>query len=159
MAKSKFNRTNQYRANEHENSGVQLHDSNINQYLSELEEYANIILIYKEKMNNEAEDVFSKNLLLDELQPKQFKKKTYVFLAIFRITVPFIMYWMIPKIRQKDSKKSWSVNNYNKWRGKNWRKQNQGKAIKIKNDDYILISSISNISWHIDDGQIRKLTS
>lgn len=66
---------------------------------------------------------------------------------------------MIPKIRQKDSKKSWSVNNYNKWRGKNWRKQNQGKAIKIKNDDYILISSISNISWHIDDGQIRKLTS
>jgi len=51
LASSKFNRSNPHRAQEYVNSGVNLNDSNLAEYLSELEEYTNSILIYKGKAN------------------------------------------------------------------------------------------------------------
>lgn len=79
LASSKFNRTNPHRVQEYQNSGVSLNDSNLSEYLSELEEYTNAILIYRGKANNlPNSEVFAKTLLLDELAPKEFKKKVYV---------------------------------------------------------------------------------
>lgn len=37
LASSKFNRNNPHRVQEYQNSGVNLNDSNLNEYLSELE--------------------------------------------------------------------------------------------------------------------------
>jgi hypothetical protein len=51
LASSKFNRSNPHRTQEYLNSGVNLNDSNLAEYLSELEEYTNSILIYKGKAN------------------------------------------------------------------------------------------------------------
>lgn len=53
LAGSRFNRDNPFKVNEYENSGVSLNDSNLNEYLSELEEYTNSILIYRGKSNNQ----------------------------------------------------------------------------------------------------------
>ena len=53
LAGSKFNRTNPHRVQEYLNSGVALNDSNLAEYLSELEEYTNSILIYKGKANKQ----------------------------------------------------------------------------------------------------------
>ncbi len=89
LAGSKFNRSNPHRVQEYLNSGVNLNDSNLAEYLSELEEYTNSILIYKGKANKQSNsEIYAKTLLLDELAPKEFKKKTYVTLTPFRIT-PF----------------------------------------------------------------------
>lgn len=80
LAGSKFNRNNPHKIQEFENTGVSLNDSNLNEYLSELEEYTNAILLYKGKSGNQpTSEVFAKTLLLDELSPKEFKKKIYVF--------------------------------------------------------------------------------
>lgn len=66
LANSKFNRTNPNRAQEYENSGVHLNDSNLAEYLSELEEYTNSILIYKGKANKQStSEIYAKTLLLD----------------------------------------------------------------------------------------------
>lgn len=71
LAGSKFNRNNPHRIQEYQNSGVTLNDSNLSEYLAELEEYTNAILIYKGKANNlPNSEVFAKTLLLDELAPK-----------------------------------------------------------------------------------------
>jgi len=79
LAGSKFNRTNPNRVQEYINSGVSLNDSNLAEYLSELEEYTNSILIYKGKANKQSNsEIYAKTLLLDELAPKDFKKRTYV---------------------------------------------------------------------------------
>ena len=79
LAGSRFNRSNPHKIQEYENSGVSLNDSNLNEYLSELEEYTNAILLYKGKSGNQpTSEVFAKTLLLDELNPKEFKKKIYV---------------------------------------------------------------------------------
>lgn len=79
LASSRFNRANPHKVQEYENSGVTLNDSNLNEYLSELEEYTNAILLYKGKSANQPNsEVFAKTLLLDELSPKEFKKKIYV---------------------------------------------------------------------------------
>ena len=79
LAGSKFNRTNPHRVQEYLNSGVALNDSNLAEYLSELEEYTNSILIYKGKANKQpSSEIYAKTLLLDELPPKEFKKKAYV---------------------------------------------------------------------------------
>ena len=79
LAGSRFNRNNPHKIQEYENSGVSLNDSNLNEYLSELEEYTNAILLYKGKSSNQpTSEVFAKTLLLDELNPKEFKKKIYV---------------------------------------------------------------------------------
>jgi coiled-coil domain-containing protein 63/114 len=89
LAGSKFNRNNPHRVQEYLNSGVNLNDSNLAEYLSELEEYTNSILIYKGKANKQSNsEIYAKTLLLDELAPKEFKKKTYVTLPLCRIT-PF----------------------------------------------------------------------
>lgn len=79
LASSKFNRSNPHRVQEYLNSGVNLNDSNLAEYLSELEDYTNSILIYKGKASKQAtSDIYAKTLLLDELPPKEFKKRTYV---------------------------------------------------------------------------------
>lgn len=81
LAGSKFNRTNPNRVQEYINSGVSLNDSNLAEYLSELEEYTNSILIYKGKANKQSNsEIYAKTLLLDELAPKDFKKRTYVLI-------------------------------------------------------------------------------
>lgn len=81
LASSRFNRDNPHKVQEYENSGVTLNDSNLNEYLSELEEYTNAILIYRGKVNNQPNsEIFAKTLLLDELPPKEFKKKIYVLI-------------------------------------------------------------------------------
>ena len=86
LAGSKFNRSNPHRVQEYINSGVNLNDSNLSEYLSELEEYTNAILIYKGKANKQAtSDIYAKTLLLDELPPKDFKKRTYVLFLSLRI--------------------------------------------------------------------------
>lgn len=78
LASSKFNRSNPHRVQEYLNSGVNLNDSNLAEYLSELEDYTNTILVYKGKANKQAtSDIYAKTLLLDELPPKEFKKRTY----------------------------------------------------------------------------------
>jgi hypothetical protein len=51
LAGSKFNRSDPHRVQEYLNSGVNLNDSNLAEYLSELENYTNSILIYKGKAN------------------------------------------------------------------------------------------------------------
>ena len=51
--------------------------------MSELEEYTNSILIFRGKANNlPNSEVFAKTLLLDELAPKEFKKKTTVGIRV-----------------------------------------------------------------------------
>ena len=71
LAGSKFNRSNPHRVQEYLNSGVSLNDSNLAEYLSELEDYTNAILIYKGKANKQAtSEIYAKTLLLDELPPK-----------------------------------------------------------------------------------------
>ena len=81
LASSKFNRGNPHRVQEYLNSGVNLNDSNLAEYLSELEDYTNSILVFKGKANKQAtSDIYAKTLLLDELPPKEFKKKTYVLI-------------------------------------------------------------------------------
>jgi len=78
LAASKFNKENPHRVQEYENSGVTLNDSNLDEYLSELEDYTNKILFYRGKANNQTNaEIFSKTLLLDEMNPKDFKKRTY----------------------------------------------------------------------------------
>ena len=54
LASSKFNRNNPNRVQEYLNSGVNLNDSNLAEYLSELEDYTNSILIYKGKASKQA---------------------------------------------------------------------------------------------------------
>ena len=54
LAGSKFNRENPHKVQEYENSEVTLNDSNLDEYLSELEEYTNKILIYRGKANNQS---------------------------------------------------------------------------------------------------------
>ena len=54
LASSKFNRNNPHRVQEYINSGVSLNDSNLAEYLSELEDYTNAILIYKGKASKQA---------------------------------------------------------------------------------------------------------
>lgn len=71
LASSKFNRNNPHRVQEYINSGVNLNDSNLAEYLSELEEYTNSILIFKGKANKQTNsEIYAKTLLLDELAPK-----------------------------------------------------------------------------------------
>lgn len=51
---------------EYLNSGVNLNDSNLAEYLSELEEYTNSILIYKGKASKQSNsEIYAKTLLLD----------------------------------------------------------------------------------------------
>ena len=79
LAGSKFNRSNPHRVQEYQNSGVNLNDSNLAEYLSELEEYTNSILVYKGKANKQSNaEIYAKTLLLEELPPKEFKRRTYV---------------------------------------------------------------------------------
>lgn len=86
LAGSKFNRSNPHRVQEYQNSGVNLNDSNLAEYLSELEEYTNSILVYKGKANKQSNaEIYAKTLLLEELPPKDFKKRTYVYFVQFRI--------------------------------------------------------------------------
>ena len=54
LASSKFNRDNPHRIQEYMNSEVHLNDTNLAEYLSELEEYTNSILIYKGKTNKQS---------------------------------------------------------------------------------------------------------
>jgi hypothetical protein len=66
LAGSKFNRNNPHRVQEYLNSGVNLNDSNLAEYLSELEEYTNSILIYKGKASKQStSEIYAKTLLLD----------------------------------------------------------------------------------------------
>jgi hypothetical protein len=51
LAQSKFNK-NSHKVQEYENSGVTLNDSNLDEYLAELEQYTNDILIFRGKANN-----------------------------------------------------------------------------------------------------------
>jgi hypothetical protein len=82
LAKSKFNK-NPHKLHEYESSGVTLNDSNLDEYLAELEQYTNDILIFRGKANNlSSSEIYAKTLLLDELAPKEFKKKTYVILLV-----------------------------------------------------------------------------
>jgi hypothetical protein len=53
LAGSKFNRSNPHRVQEYLNAGVHLNDSNLAEYLSELEEYTNAILVYKGKASHQ----------------------------------------------------------------------------------------------------------
>jgi hypothetical protein len=70
LANSKFNK-NPNKIIEYANSGVTLNDSNLDEYLAELEQYTNDILIYRGKANNlSSSEIYSKTLLLDELAPK-----------------------------------------------------------------------------------------
>ena len=71
LAGSKFNRTNPNRVQEYMNEEVHLNDSNLAEYLSELEEYTNSVLIYKGKASKQSNaDIYAKTLLLEELPPK-----------------------------------------------------------------------------------------
>ncbi len=82
LAKSKFNK-NPHKLQEYESSGVTLNDSNLDEYLAELEQYTNDILIFRGKANNlSSSEIYAKTLLLDELAPKEFKKKTYVIFLV-----------------------------------------------------------------------------
>jgi len=48
-----------------------------------LEDYTNKILFYRGKANNQSNaEIFSKTLLLDEMNPKDFKKRIYVTFII-----------------------------------------------------------------------------
>ena len=77
LADSKFNRES-HKIQEYQSSGVTLNDTNLGDYLSELEDYTNKILIYKGRAKNqENEEIFAKALLLEEMSPKEFKKKAY----------------------------------------------------------------------------------
>ena len=52
-----------------------------------MEDYTNAILIYKGKASKQAtSEIYAKTLLLDELPPKEFKKRTYVPFLSFRTT-------------------------------------------------------------------------
>ena len=65
LADSKFNRES-HKVQEYQSSGVTLNDTNLGDYLSELEDYTNKILIYKGRAKNqENEEIFAKALLLD----------------------------------------------------------------------------------------------
>lgn len=56
-----------------------LNDTNLHEYLSELEDYTNKILIYKGKVSNQKQtEIYGKALLIDDLPPKSFNKKIYV---------------------------------------------------------------------------------
>ena len=47
-----------------------------------MEEYTNSILIYKGKASKQSNsEIYAKTLLLDELAPKEFKKRTYVLFS------------------------------------------------------------------------------
>lgn len=51
LGNSKFNK-NPHKVQEYESSGVTLNDSNLDEYLAQLEQYTNDILIYRGKANN-----------------------------------------------------------------------------------------------------------
>lgn len=76
LAKSKLNHENPGLAAEYEAHGINLNESSLDQYLSELEQYTNKILFGKAKLNNESTtETLSKTLLLDELPPKDSKRR------------------------------------------------------------------------------------
>ena len=116
LAGSKFNRTNPNRVQEYVNEEVHLNDSNLAEYLSELEEYTNAVLIYKGKASKQSNaDIYAKTLLLEELPPKEFKKRAYVHLLQFRITVCSTMCWKMPVIRQRESRSCLTVTSWRNW--------------------------------------------
>lgn len=53
LAGSKFNKITPHKIQEYENSGVPLNDATLNEYLSELQEYTNEILLYRGKSMNQ----------------------------------------------------------------------------------------------------------
>ena len=80
IATSKFNSENPYKVQELENSGVPFNDSNLEEYLDELEAYTNKILLDRGKsLNQPNSELYAKTILLEQLAPKDFKKRAYVF--------------------------------------------------------------------------------
>lgn len=76
LARSKLNAGKESVAAEYETQGINLNESSLNQYLSELEQYTNKILFGRAKLNHESTtETLSKTLLLDEIPNKDSKRR------------------------------------------------------------------------------------
>lgn len=75
LARSKLHTGDPNLAQEYESNGLNLNESSLDQYLSELEQYTNRILFAKAKAANEpASETLAKTLLLDELPSKDKRR-------------------------------------------------------------------------------------
>lgn len=84
-SKSKFNTHNPDSAFEYERNGITLNESSIDEYLAEIEEYTNKILVVMGKANNQSvKEVMSKVMMIDELPSKTSKKKVNVLFHLYR---------------------------------------------------------------------------
>lgn len=146
LANSKFNRQNPHKIQEYQSSGVILNDANLGEYLSELEDYTNKILIYKGRAKNqENEEIFAKALLLEELSPKEFKKKVYVSIHLCRIIARCTECWRTTGRRGRASKGCWIGSSWRKWRGGIWRGRRR-KQRGGRNEWMVYI-------WHYDNDE------
>jgi hypothetical protein len=79
LAKSKFNTKYPLSATQYETGGVNLNESTLDNFLSEMEEYTNQLLYFKGKVSDEPNsEIFAKTLMIDEIPTKDFRKRVVV---------------------------------------------------------------------------------